>query len=809
MLSASKNGVNVIGFLSTTNGIGQAARGYARAFQKLSWNVQCGDISLTPDTQEPLDFETLDPKSASNLNLIVANPFPVQIYDIDKRLGFDLLKRSYNIGSWWWEIDSPPPMSWHKGAAIFDEIWAGTDFVKSIFEKNFELPVKTVPPLVELFPKANCTRDHFSWGEDETIFLFLCDFFSIAERKNPLNLIKAFRSAFSKDEKARLVIKVINEAADLQYWQAMRDACGDARISLVNKKLSRTDVDSMMNLADCYVSLHRAEGFGLTLAESMLGAKPVIATGYSGNMDFMSEDNSYLVPYELVEIDREHRPYSKGSIWAEPDPLIAGQLMREVFENPERARAKGEKAREVIRQKYSSQAIAARINELVSETDYSMSTGRFGRAVMNFSSFEPIVEEREIVPDVPFDQSEAGLVSVCLPVFNGKDYLRESVESVLAQTYDNFELLISDDGSTDGSLEIIKGFAQKDKRIKFWQNKTRLGLFENYNRCMQVARGEFIKPFAQDDVLDSKFLGRAVTALRADRNISLFASRRGFINEVNNKLQSEDLDRAYRSKIDHDVPVSGFMAVKQCFFPVMNKIGEPATVMFRREFIGAGFDSSFHHTGDLDYWFRLLRNGNFFGTSDVLCYFRMHGSSTSIGNIKSLLFALDLIRLGRKHEITLKRMKRSVDEYMAQELANIAGAVQNLTEGDLFFGAQEISNSGKHIDPIEFRELAFLAFRRPGPPPSLYKVLSKIEPLEQEIRTLLSSPSWKITKPLRDFKKRFLSSGAPEIIGVDEAAEYEAFDEHDYFLYLASLRTAILSSGSWSITYPLRKLKIL
>lgn len=806
MVATSTNAVNVIGFLSTPNGIGQAARGYARAFRELKWAVACGDISHLRKESELAQIGALNPDPLFGLNLIVANPFPVQIYDIDRRLGFEILKNSYNIGSWWWEIDSPPPMSWQRGAEIFDEIWAGTEFIKGVFEQNFEIPVRVVPPLVELVPDAVCTRDKFSWQEKETIFLFLCDFFSIAERKNPLAVIKAFRSAFHKNDNARLVIKVINESADLQYWQSLKDACGDARISLINQKLSRSDVDSMMNLADCYVSLHRAEGFGLTLAESMLGAKPVIGTAYSGNMDFMDADNSYLVPYRMVEIEREHRPYSKGSLWADPDFLKAGEYMREVYEKPDFARVKAERARNTIQEKFSASAIAAQIHAALGASEVGAKKGRFGQSVRIASSFEA-VEGQEILPSVALEESVAGLVSVCLPVFNGRDYLSEAIESVLAQTYTDFELIISDDGSSDGSLELIKQFAQKDIRIKYWQNQSRLGLFDNYNRCMQAARGEFVKPFAQDDVLDKEFLQRATRTLSKNPSIALFASRRGFINEVNSELSSDDLDRAYKSQIELDESVDGFKAIKQCFFPVMNKIGEPATVMFRRAIVGAGFDSTFHHTGDLDYWFRLLQQGNFFGTSAVLCYFRMHGSSTSMGNIKSLLFALDLIRLGKKHENVLSKMGRSVEDYMAIELANIAGAVQNLTEGDLYFGAQEISASGKDIDPVAFRDLAFLAFRRPGPPASVYKVLSKIEPLEREVRSLLSSPSWMITKPLRDFKKLFLSNGT-SIEQIDKI-EYSALDEHDYFLYLASLRSAILASGSWSITSPLRKLKIL
>jgi glycosyltransferase involved in cell wall biosynthesis len=125
----------------------------------------------------------------------------------------------------------------------------------------------------------------------------------------------------------------------------VRKACAGANVRFLDRVLTRAATQELMMSADCYVSLHRSEGFGLTMAEAMMCGKPVIATGYSGNLDFMADADSFLVPFRTVAIDRTHGPYKAGYHWADPDLDYACDLMRHVEGNREAAAQVGEKAR--------------------------------------------------------------------------------------------------------------------------------------------------------------------------------------------------------------------------------------------------------------------------------------------------------------------------------------------------------------------------------------------------------------------------------------------------------------------------------
>ena len=187
------------------------------------------------------------------------------------------------------------------------------------------------------------------------------DAHSIVERKNPGALIQAFKRAFPSEANARLVLKLVH--ADRALVERLRAEAADARVLVVDRVFDRDEVNSLIALSDCYVSLHRSEGFGLTLAEAMALGKPVIATGYSANVDFMNVSNSLLVRYQMVRLERDLPPYPRGSVWADPDVDHAAELMRMVYADPDRARKLGERARADVMAYLSPEAAAARISE--------------------------------------------------------------------------------------------------------------------------------------------------------------------------------------------------------------------------------------------------------------------------------------------------------------------------------------------------------------------------------------------------------------------------------------------------------------
>src|SRR5262249_23746268 len=139
------------------------------------------------------------------------------------------------------------------------------------------------------------------------------------------------------------------------------EAATREEVILVDRVLSRAETLMLMNSADCYVSLHRSEGVGLTLAEAMLLGKPVIATAYSGNLDFMNRGNSLLVDYRRTRLEEDAWPYPKGSVWAEPSIEHAAELMRWVIEHPAEANALGEQARRDLRELMSLEAYGQRL----------------------------------------------------------------------------------------------------------------------------------------------------------------------------------------------------------------------------------------------------------------------------------------------------------------------------------------------------------------------------------------------------------------------------------------------------------------
>ena len=200
--------------------------------------------------------------------------------------------------------------------------------------------------------------------------MFAFDYLSTAERKNPWGLVEAFELAFAPGESPLLVIKSINAHRRPDQAERLRlRVAGSPDVLLLEDYLDADDLDALVALCDCYVSLHRSEGLGLTMAEAMALGKPVIATGYSGNLQFMTEANSFLVPWTSTTIPSGCEPYPAGGTWADPDLEAAARLMRTVLEDPELAAARGRQGAEDIRVLHSPQAagrqISARLAELI------------------------------------------------------------------------------------------------------------------------------------------------------------------------------------------------------------------------------------------------------------------------------------------------------------------------------------------------------------------------------------------------------------------------------------------------------------
>ena len=238
-----------------------------------------------------------------------------------------------------------------------DELWVANDFVSDAFRSLFDGPITIVPPCVEVQIQHHYERDAFDMDPGIFYFIFSFDYLSCPARKNPLGVLRAFQAAFpDKDERVGLVIKSTNARA--QHYPEVTTvlieaAHEDRRIKIIDRILSRDEVLSLVRQSDCYVSLHRAEGFGLGMAEAMAFGMPVIGTNYSGNTDFLSESTGFPVPYTLRPVQPGEFPFEDGQFWAEPDEATAAVIMRRIFDDPQERQIRGAAGKAFIETRYS------------------------------------------------------------------------------------------------------------------------------------------------------------------------------------------------------------------------------------------------------------------------------------------------------------------------------------------------------------------------------------------------------------------------------------------------------------------------
>lgn len=417
-------------------------------------------------------------------------------------------------------------------------------------------------------------------------------------------------------------------------------------------------------------------------------------------------------------------------------------------------------------------------------------------------------------------------VSICLPVYNGALYLQDAIESALSQTYDDFELIIIDDNSSDQSGQIIEDWASRDSRIVSAINESNVGLFANYNLCLNKAQGEFIKPFAQDDLLHPSLLEKSIEVLSTKPEVSLVSCHRRSIDSAGQLLRADDL-LSSADAFPCDQVVEGKLVVRKCLFPLVNYIGEPSTVMFRRESIGRGFDQTLNHIGDLEYWLRLLLDGNYYHISEILCNFRRHENAATLVNAKGLLGGVDLIRVAKKFAPIIESFGQTEQLFLKQSISAYATYLQSLVDygtlnPSVLRTGQDLRDASSDVQLvplqslIDFRELAFQALIQVAdlvgePKVSLEKsrIISKnqflIKSLEAEVRLLVESPSWRNTRYLREVSRVLSLSEEIEENPIDFDKAGDIVQQQKLYIdYLKKMIERIKNSRSWKITRTLR-----
>ncbi|MHA6204606.1 glycosyltransferase family 4 protein [Dyella soli] len=350
-------GVTVHAFAKGQFGLGENARLHTRALMSVGYPVALRDIALgVPHSQNDDSLDAYIGSSAPYpVDLVFANPdhFSEIMQGIRRSIGGD----RYVIGCWFWELEKFPE-AWLQALDDVDEVMVASDFVEQAVRSATHKPVFKVPVPLGDVNDSGLERADFGLDPDATIFLCTFDFHSSLARKNPLGTVEAFQRAFpDRCEKVCLLLKSSNgHSYPERFRELMASIKGDSRIIVRDDIIDRQHLHALQRCCDAYVSLHRSEGFGLGLAESMRLGKPVIGTRYSGNLEFMTDDNSYLVNFRMAPVPPGAYIHPENQYWAEPDLDHAAALMRSVVAAPAEAKAKGSKAAEDVRRQLSVEA---------------------------------------------------------------------------------------------------------------------------------------------------------------------------------------------------------------------------------------------------------------------------------------------------------------------------------------------------------------------------------------------------------------------------------------------------------------------
>ena len=357
------SGVNVVGYLNAELGVGEAARSVVRLLDDASIPVWPVPLRAEGSRGEALFRSpggSPDLPFTQTLLCVNADMVPTTA-PLMARAG---LRDTRVTGLWWWETGDFPAR-FDLAFEWVDQVIAGSSFVAAAISKRGLAPVSPFPLPVEVGSIAATIPSEIAWPNGFT-FYFSFDYNSVFERKNPLGLVKAFSEAFAPEDGANLVIKTINAEQHPTDADALKRAIATrSDISVINGYLDEDVRNRLLAECDCYVSLHRSEGFGLTMAEAMYLGKPTIATGYSGNLDFMSEENSLLIPYRMTEIGPNALPYDPAGMWAEPDVVAASVAMRRVFDDADFARKLGEEGAKSIRRTHSTHQASAVLDSIL------------------------------------------------------------------------------------------------------------------------------------------------------------------------------------------------------------------------------------------------------------------------------------------------------------------------------------------------------------------------------------------------------------------------------------------------------------
>ena len=363
-------GTLFIGYAEGALGLGQAFRANLRAAEaaELSFAVYPFRVGIETRMLEPFMPQRYDETHPRDVNVIgvACDQVPVVFQSVAP----GLLNNSYNILCPYWELPRAPE-EWRTNLTNIQEIWAPNTYIAKAFAHIFEGPIVVMPPAMEDTGGDHPARAHFGMDDERFYFMFSFDYYSSPFRKNPLGVLYAFQRAFPRgDENVGLVIKSTGAPEHFPDIKAIIEEAmrRDPRIMLFDSNMPRGEMLGLIRESDSYVSLHRAEGFGLGMAEAMTFERIVIGTDFSGSTDFLNNETGYPVPYQSRSVEEHEYPWSAGQVWAEPDVDAAANIMAQVAADPTEGRMRARNARMRIESSYSpgvvGEAMKARLDVL-------------------------------------------------------------------------------------------------------------------------------------------------------------------------------------------------------------------------------------------------------------------------------------------------------------------------------------------------------------------------------------------------------------------------------------------------------------
>ncbi len=367
-------GVTLIGYHHADFGLGQALRYAAKALEKVCFpfavrklDPKLQGISQINRAMDPY----LVPYCSYPINCLVINPD--LLYKLPTWIAYSEWTRRYNIGYWFWELANFP-QEWRYAIPLVDEIWVNTEFNAQAMAQAHSRVIKIPFGLEFNSPDPKFTRAYFDLPRSDFLFLVTFDFNSLVTRKNPTGAIKAFLTAFSPmQQDVFLIIKSMNGHLHSTAYENLKlHARHDPRIIFIDQSMSTDEARGLLQCADCYVSLHRSEGLGLGMAESMYLGKPVIATAYSGNLEFMNNSNACLVDFTEISVAPEEYPHAQNQVWADPNLQTAALGMQKIFSNEAYRNSLGINAQLYIQEHHSLEVMGSAMAKRFQEIEHSI-----------------------------------------------------------------------------------------------------------------------------------------------------------------------------------------------------------------------------------------------------------------------------------------------------------------------------------------------------------------------------------------------------------------------------------------------------